>query len=51
MVSMVKEVINGVYKNEGSSSTGINQTTFKTPSTQLEDQSLSDLMMLVGNHQ
>ena len=52
MASMVKEVINAVYKNEEQSSTGTQvKKTKKSPVTQLEDQSLNDLMTLVGKHQ
>ena len=52
MVSMVSEVITAVYKNEESSSPGINQRKSKVaPATQLEEQTLPDLMMLVEKRQ
>ena len=52
MASMVKEVINAVYKNEDQGTYGTQQKKKdKSPVTQLEDQSLRDLMTLVEKHQ
>ena len=52
MASMVSEVIKAVYKNEDTSSPGINQRKSKVaPATRLEEQTLPDLMMLVEKHQ
>ena len=53
MATMVKEVINAVYKNEAQSSAGTQvKKTKKAPVTQLEDQSLiTDIMTLVEKHQ
>ena len=48
MASMISEVIKAVYKNEESPRRDSNQRKTKiVPATQLEEQTLPDLMMLV----